>query len=177
MSDVPDRPRRHGYEKVLQAIENRWKRRPPERGRMMTHIVDLLWDAFGNGAFSWCGFYLPSPDGKQLVLGPCRDKPACSPIGMHGVCGRALSTGRTQLVGDVQALGDGHIECDPNNRSEIAIPALDLDGRAFAVLDVDSYAASAFDELDQRWLERIVRALENAPPPRAETWREESQNT
>lgn len=166
MSDL--KPRRHGYEKVLQAVENRWKRRPADRGRIMQHIIDTLWDTFRDGAYSWCGFYLPSPDGSQLVLGPSRDKPACSPIGLHGVCGKALTTGATQLVADVKALGAAHIECDPNNKSEIAVPVFGPDGKTFAVLDVDSYEAAAFDELDQRWLERIVRPLESSPAPRAE---------
>ncbi|MBI4348234.1 MAG: GAF domain-containing protein [Elusimicrobia bacterium] len=161
------KPRRHGYEKVLQTIENRWKRRPADRGKIMQHIVDTLWETFGEtGAFSWCGFYLPSPDGKQLVLGPSRDKPACNPIAMHGVCGKALATAATQVVPDVKALGDAHIECDPKNLSEIAVPVFGPDGKPFAVLDVDSYEAGAFDDLDQRWLERIVRPLESSPAPR-----------
>ena len=168
MTEPPDRPRRHGYEQVLRAIENRWKRRGPDRAKMMQHIVDLLWDTFGEVAYSWCGFYVPSPDGTQLVVGPHRDRPASSPIGAHGVCGKAIETRRTQIVPDVSALGDGHISCDPKNRSEIAVPVLDMDGKPFAVLDVDSYAAGAFDEVDQRWLERIVRSLEAAPPPRAD---------
>ncbi|MCX5787145.1 MAG: GAF domain-containing protein [Elusimicrobia bacterium] len=164
----PDRPRRHGYEKVLQAVENRWKRRVVDRVRLMQQIVDLLWEAFGGGAYSWCGFYLPGPSGGDLVLGACRDKPACSPIASHGVCGRALGMAATQIVPDVQALGEAHIECDPKNRSEIAVPVFGPDGKPFAVLDVDSYAPAAFDEVDQRWLERIVRVLEGSAGPKAD---------
>lgn len=167
MSEM-EKPRRHGYEKVLQAVDNRWKRRAPDRGRIMQHIIDALWEHFGGATYSWCGFYLPSPDGSQLVLGPARDKPACSPIGMHGVCGRAFSSGTSQVVADVAALGNGHIECDPKNRSEIAIPVFGADGKPFAVLDVDSYELGAFDDLDQRWLERIVRPLESTQSPRAD---------
>ena len=157
-----DRPRRHGYEKVLQAVEGRWKRRQADRGMMMQQIVNLLWEAFGGGGYSWCGFYLPAPSGSELVLGPCRDTPACSPIGMHGVCGRAFAAAATQIVPDVRALGDAHIECDPRNRSEIAVPVFGRDGKPVAVLDVDSQEVGAFDEVDQRWLERIVRSMEDA---------------
>ena len=164
MSDP--KPRRHGYEKVLQAIEGRWKRRAADRGRIMQHIVDSLWETFGEGTYSWCGFYLPSYDGKQLILGPSRDKPACSPIGLHGVCGKAFASATTQVVPDVKALGGAHIECDPKNLSEIVVPVFGPDGKPFAVLDVDSYEAAAFDDLDQRWLERIVRPLESSPAPR-----------
>lgn len=168
MTQTGEKPRRHGYEKVLQAVDNRWKRRAPDRGRIMQHIIDALWDNFGGNAYSWCGFYVPTPDGKQLVLGPARDKPACSPIGIHGVCGKALTSGVSQVVPDVKALGDAHIECDPKNRSEIAVPVFGADGKPFAVLDVDSYEPGAFDELDQRWLERILRPLEGTSAPRAE---------
>lgn len=160
------RPRRHGYEKVLRVLEARWKRRTPERGKLMQHIVDNLWDVFGEGAYSWCGFYVLAPDGASLTLGPHRDKAACSPIGAHGVCGKAVSTGTTQVVADVRALGDAHIECDPANRSEIAVPVRGPDGRVFAVLDVDSRLEGAFEDVDQRWLERIVRMLSSAPAPR-----------
>lgn len=168
MSEGSGKPRRHGYEKVLQTIENRWKRRPADRGRIMQHVVDALWDVFGGEAYSWCGFYLPSPDGTQLELGPSRDKPACSPIGTHGVCGKALRAAATQIVTDVRALGDAHIECDPKNLSEIAVPVFGPDGKPFAVLDVDSYELGAFDPVDQRWLERILRPLESSPAPRSD---------
>ncbi len=166
-SDAVAKPRRHGYEKVLRALEGRWKRRTAERGKLMQHIIDNLWDTFGGEAYSWCGFYLVAKDGESLNLGPHRDKPACSPIGVHGVCGKAARTGLSQLVADVRLLGAAHIECDPRNLSEIAVPATGPDGRVFAVLDVDSEREGAFDEVDQRWLERIVRMLSSAPAPRA----------
>lgn len=164
---APEKPRRHGYEKVLRALEGRWKRRALDRGRVMNHIIEVLWETFGGKTYSWVGFYLPSPDGKGLTLGPHRDKPACSPIGLHGVCGKAIETRVTQVVPDVKALGAAHIECDPKNLSEICVPVLTPDGVPFAVLDVDSEALGAFDEVDQRWLERIVRLLTESPAPRA----------
>lgn len=160
-------PRRRTYEKVLSALENRWKRRSPERPNLMQHIVDGLWEAFEGKPYSWCGFYLAAPDGKSLVLGYHRDKPACSPIALNGVCGKAFAGGNTQVVPDVKALGDAHIECDPANRSEIVVPVRGGDGKVFAVLDIDSTSLSAFDEVDQRWLERIVRMLESTPAPQA----------
>ncbi len=164
-ANEPAKPRRHGYEKVLRALEGRWKRREIERGKLMQHIVDRLWEEFA-GVYSWCGFYLLDAEGGKLELGPCRDKAACTPIGMQGVCGKAVSVAATQIVGDVKALGEAHIECDPKNLSEIAVPVFGPDGRPFAVLDIDSYAPAAFDDQDRRWLERIVRMLEQVPAPR-----------
>lgn len=157
----PARPRRHCYEKVVRELEARWKRHPIPRPRMMQEIVDALWDELGGGALAWVGFYCPSPDG-QLVLGPHRDKPAASPIGAHGVCGRAVSEKVSQVVSDVRALGAAYIECDPSHQSEIAVPVFDQEGRVFAVLDADSREKGAFDHEDRRWLERIVKPLGQA---------------
>jgi len=153
------RPRRRDYEKALARLEAKWRRKAIDRGRLLHDIVDALWDVFGGGVYSWCGFYFPDARGKELTLGPHRDKPACSPIGFHGVCGRAASSKTTQIVPDVKALGAAHIECDPENRSEIAIPVFDEKGEVFAVLDVDSRQVGAFDDEDRRWLEKIVKKL------------------
>lgn len=158
------KPRRRDYEKILSTLENRWKRRPAERGRIMQEVIDALWDAFGGKIYSWCGFYTTGP-GANLVLGPHRDKPACASIGMHGVCGRAASERKTQVIADVKSLGDAHIECDPSNRAEIAVPIIDSNGTVFAVLDVDSTQVGAFGEEDRRWLERIVRTLSQTAVP------------
>lgn len=162
---APGPHRRGAYERVLRALATRWKRSQPGRGKMMQEIVDALWGAFGSGPYSWCGFYVPDAGAGALLLGPHRDKPACSPIGLHGVCGRAFLSRESQVVADVKTLGSAHIECDPANLSEIAVPVLDPAGKAFAVLDVDSRQLSAFGEEDRRWLERIVKSLGQEPPP------------
>jgi putative methionine-R-sulfoxide reductase with GAF domain len=91
----------------------------------MRIVVDALWEAFHDHGVSWVGFYLDQPDAsdeRRLVLGPCRDKPACSPIGLHGVCGQALTSRQTRIVEDVATLGPNYIACDPRDRSEIVIP-------------------------------------------------------
>lgn len=160
------RPSRARYDKVHHALERKWRRRSGVRhDRLMREIVEELWDQFAGSPYSWCGFYFYSPDGSQLVLGPHRDKPACSPLPLHGVCGEALKTGRTQIVPDVKALGDKHIECDPRNQSEIAVPVFDKKGKAWGVLDVDSESKNAFDEMDQRWLERLLKAFNDLDAP------------
>lgn len=107
--------------------------------------------AVGGGKVSWVGFYLDQPDEpdeRRLVLGPCRDSPACSPIGLHGVCGQALLTRQTQIVRDVADLGENYIACDPRDRSEIVIPLIDAAGTCYGVLDIDSWDVAAFDERD-----------------------------
>ncbi len=128
------------------------------RRRRMQAVVDALWDGLHENGVSWVGFYLADgPD--ALVLGPRRDKPACSPIGLHGVCGQAFTTGRTRIVRDVAELGDAYIACDPRDRSEIVIPLSEPSGGArWGVLDVDSHEVGAFDETDERGLLTVLRA-------------------
>lgn len=125
----------------------------------MRALVDALWERFAGEPYSWIGFYLLAPDEKSMTLGPSRDKPACSPIAMHGVCGRCALEGKTLIVDDVRALGEAHIVCDPRNLSEICVPVRGPDGKVFAVLDVDSERLAAFDGVDQRWLEKLVAPL------------------
>lgn len=132
---------------------------------MMAEIVNALWDSFGGNVYAWCGFYYPVKNGAELVLGPSKDKPACTPIGAHGVCGKAMTTRESQIIADVKTLGAAYVECDPSHKSEIAIPATDENGVVFAVLDIDSTIPSAFNDEDRRWLERIVRVLRHTPAP------------
>lgn len=106
---------------------------------------------------SWVGFYLAS-DGDELLLGPFQGKPACSRIGPEkGVCGKAASTAETVIVPDVTAFA-GHIVCDPDAASEIAVPLLNW-GNVLGVLDVDSKSKGRFDEDDQEGLEMIASVL------------------
>ncbi|HST58393.1 MAG TPA: GAF domain-containing protein, partial [Longimicrobium sp.] len=74
------------------------------------------------------------------------------------VCGAAATRRETIIVEDVHAFPD-HIACDSASASEIVVPVLDAGGELIAVLDVDSTIPAAFDETDQRWLERIVALL------------------
>lgn len=123
----------------------------------MQRAVDALWNAFSTRGVSWVGFYLWSPTRpEELTLGPRRDKPACSPIGLHGACGRSFTSRRPLVVRDVAALGAGYIACDPRDRSEVVVPCLNPDGSAWGVLDVDSHDTGAFDESDARSLARLL---------------------
>jgi GAF domain-containing protein len=102
----------------------------------------------------WVGFYLPEPDGS-LRVGPYQGPVAGArlPAG-QGVCGAAARSRTTVVVPDVAAF-EGHIACDPRSKSEIVVPVL-AGERLRAVLDLDSDATAAFDEVDRRWLESIA---------------------
>jgi putative methionine-R-sulfoxide reductase with GAF domain len=130
------------------------------REQRMQAVVDALWAAFSSRGYSWVGFYLPEQTESghtHLVLGPCRDKPACSPIGLHGVCGQALLSREVRIVRDVSELGSNYIACDPRDRSEIVIPCVDSALRVTAVLDIDSHEVGAFDQSDADSLRSLLR--------------------
>lgn len=117
--------------------------------------MDALWEAFAVEGVSWVGFYVDHPDqadDRRLILGPCRDKPACSPIGLHGACGKAILAREVLIVRDVAELGEEYIACDPRDRSEIVVPLIDERDSCWGVLDVDSWEVGAFDEADARGL-------------------------
>ena len=120
------------------------------RTARMQAFVDAAWGALAPSGVSWIGFYLDVPgaaDGERMVLGPRRDKPACSPIGLHGACGRCLVSGKPLVVRDVADLGANYIACDPRDRSELVMPCRDGE-RVWGVLDVDSHEVGCFSEAD-----------------------------
>ncbi len=121
----------------------------------MQGVVELLWGAFGDPGvhtpgrgYSWVGFYLHGPGAEEMTLAVRRNKPACSPIGLHGMCGRCWQTRRAIVVDDVATLGAGYIACDPKDRSELVVPCVGGDGACWGVLDADSWDLAAFDGLD-----------------------------
>ncbi|MCL4742035.1 MAG: GAF domain-containing protein [Phycisphaerales bacterium] len=125
----------------------------------MQALADALWDAFANEGYSWVGFYVKPADRDELILGPRRDKPACSPIGLHGACGRAWRDRCALVVRDVASLGERYVACDPRDRSEVVVPMLDPSGECWGVLDADSHEAGAFTEHDAAALaELLIRA-------------------
>ncbi len=140
-------------------------RRTADRAARMRAVVDALWQALRDKGVSWVGFYLHEA-GDELVLGPLRDKPACSPIGLHGACGQAFRSRQPLVVRDVAELGANYVACDPRDRSEVVIPLFDPDGRCWGVLDVDSFEVGAFDDRDVDGLRAVLEraGLSTAPP-------------
>lgn len=132
------------------------------RDERMLAAVDAIWDTCGHDRpgnsrrVSWVGFYIKSQGTDEMTLGPRRDKPACSPIGLHGACGRCFKSGRSLVVSDVASLGEGYIACDPRDKSEVVAPCLNPDGSAWGVLDLDSYEIGAFSAADAIALERLL---------------------
>lgn len=108
--------------------------------------------------YDWTGFYRVVGD-ELLVIGPYQGPHGCLRIPFsRGVCGAAARTKTSQLVADVSAFAD-HIACSSTTRSELVVPIVTPDGRLLAVLDVDSNARAAFDEVDRRELEELCAEL------------------
>lgn len=152
----PARPWAAIVESIAQA-----RRREPA-GLSHRAFVDRLWEHLEETGVSWLGIYLADPlppagPATQLLLGARRDKPACSPIGLHGVCGRCLVEERAIVIEDVLALGDAYVACDPRDRSEAVVP-LQSGGTAWGVLDLDSHEVGAFSDADLAGLAEAVGA-------------------
>ena len=129
---------------------------------LMATVNSVLANRFSH--FFWTGFYRVC--GDRLIVGPYIGTVGCLQIEIgRGVCGTAAAQRETLLVPDVNQF-PGHIACDPNSKSEIVVPVFGPGQELIAVLDVDSDQVNAFDEEDQRGLEKIV-ALFAAPSPRA----------
>lgn len=169
------------YESVIEKA----KRMDGDRDARMIAITDVFWEALKDTGVSWIGFYVhenvdtlqqtqsepgasatgPSEVEKnnagqsdQLILRVCRDKPACSPIGLHGACGQSFLSGEPLVVRDVKDLGEDYIACDPRDRSEVIVPLFDEHGTCWGVLDADSFEIGAFDETDVDWLTKVLAA-------------------
>ena len=109
---------------------------------------------------NWAGFYFTEPSG-DLILGPFNGRPACTrlPKG-RGVCGAAVTSGRTLVVDDVHAFTD-HIACDSASVSEIVVP-LRAQSAIVGVFDMDSPRAARFNDGDRAGIERLVQVFLNA---------------
>lgn len=106
---------------------------------------------------NWVGFYLLKDD--ELVLGPFQGLPACNRIKVgSGVCGTAVESKMVQRVYNVHDF-EGHIACDCATNSEIVLP-IEVDGKTFAVLDIDSPIVGRFTELEEKYLIKFVKMLE-----------------
>ena len=106
--------------------------------------------------FFWVGFYMVKED--QLVLGPFQGPIACTRINKgKRVCGSVWEKGITAVVPNVDEF-PGHIACSSDSKSEIVVP-IKKDGEVIGVLDVDSDQLESFDDIDQKYLERLMDSL------------------
>ena len=140
------------YQTLLPQIESLVAGEPDPIANM-ANVAASLHETFG---FWWTGFY--RVENQQLVLGPFQGPIACTriPYG-KGVCGTAWQRAETVIVPNVHNF-PGHIACSSASNSEIVVPILH-DGKVIAVLDIDSKDFNTFDEIDKKYLEKIVAFL------------------
>jgi len=104
----------------------------------------------------WVGFYLVKEN--ELVVAPFQGPPACTRIKKgRGVCGTSWLENKTIIVPDVEKF-PGHIACSSLSRSEMVVPVRS-NNEFVGLLDVDSTELSAFDKIDQKFLEEIVALI------------------
>lgn len=119
----------------------------------LANIAAALKEVFD---FFWVGFYRVK--GDQLILAPFQGTVACTRIRYgRGVCGTAWKEKKTQLVANVDEF-PGHIACSSASKSEIVVPIFNK-GEVIGVLDIDSDQLNDFDEVDQKYLEEIVKII------------------
>lgn len=105
--------------------------------------------------FDWVGFYRNVGD-DTLKIGPYQGGHGCLLIPFDkGVCGAAARSREIQNVPDVNAIED-HIACSSSTQSEIVLPVM-VAGKLLAVLDIDSDQPAMFDEIDERYLAKILQ--------------------
>ena len=120
----------------------------------LANISAALKEAFN---FFWVGFYLVNKN--ELVLGPFQGPVACTRIQKgKGVCGASWKEKRVIIVQDVYKF-PGHIACSSLSKSEIVLPMI-IDGQVKLVLDVDSDQLNDFSELDEKYLNQILKLIE-----------------
>lgn len=145
------------YESIIAALPAAGRLLPADaRVATMQQVVDLLWGRLESTGVSWVGFYFAA-ENEEMILGPRRDRPACSPIGLHGACGQSLTSKAPLVVHDVRELGEGYIACDPRDQSEVVVPLIDASGSAYAVLDLDSFDVGSFTQADAEGLVLVLR--------------------
>jgi len=110
---------------------------------------------YGMGFF-WVGFYIVKDN--ELVLGPFQGPIACTRIQKgKGVCGSSWEKGETIIVPNVDEF-PGHIACSSDSKSEIVVP-VKKDNNVTMILDVDSAELNTFDDIDKKYLEKLVELI------------------
>ena len=131
------------YQKAISKIKNL------KNKLTLDLICNTLYNMFEN--WNFCGFYILN-DNKLEISFHKSEKIPCSPINMDGVCGQSFNSRKIIIVPDVSKF-HGHIECDPNSKSEMTIPFLNY------VLDIDSKELDDFDEIDKKYLKEIIEII------------------
>ena len=107
--------------------------------------------------YNWSGVYIL--DGGVLKLGPyigAATEHTEIPVG-QGVCGTAVATRSNQVVTDVRKLTN-YLACSVGTRAEIVV-LIKRGDEILGQIDIDSDKVGAFDESDEKFLERVAELM------------------
>lgn len=142
------------YDRIYEQLQSLFTDISNPISRMSTTVA-LLYHKFDY--FFWTGFYLLEQE--TLLVGPYQGSLACMKLKKNtGVCWTGIHQQKTIIVPDVH-LFPGHIACDSRSNSEIVVPLFNQHDKIIGVLDVDSTQKNAFNEIDQRGLEKILTII------------------
>jgi len=128
---------------------------------LMRTIVTVLRDNVA--AYNWVGFYMiekGSPgEEPMLVLGPYvgAETPHKRIPLNQGICGAAVSEGKTIIVDDVHA-DPRYLSCSLDTKSEIVAPIF-VHGKIVGELDIDSHVAARFKPEDRELVEQCAKIV------------------
>ncbi len=119
-----------------------------------------------SGAYRWVGIY--DVHRGEIVIaawsGPAAPDSPRFPV-EKGLCGDAIRSGRTVVVGDVTR-DPRYLTTFESTRSEIVVPILDVvSGRARGTLDVESDRPDAFGAEDREFLEHCAAEIATLESP------------
>jgi GAF domain-containing protein len=114
--------------------------------------------------FDWVGFYMLAQEAchKVLLLVPYVGAPTPHvkiPLD-QGVCGAAVSEGKTIVVDDVNA-DPRYLACSIQTKSEIVAP-IRVRGQIVGEIDIDSHTHAAFGPEERQLVERCAELMGHA---------------
>lgn len=139
-------------ENIIKQIEELSK--DTNRLSFLCNAVALINEKMNN--INWVGLYIYKDN--ALLLGPFQGKLACSKLSLDkGVCAKAYNTNEVVNVKNVKEF-EGHIACDADTKSELAIP-LFYNDKKLGVLDIDSKVFNRFNEYDTRIIKEVANII------------------
>ena len=142
------------YSRIYKQLEELMKTAEYPLSRMAT-VTAVLHNKMDY--FFWTGFYLLV--NGELMVHAYQGPVACMHLEKEkGVCWAGIERERSVLVPDVEQF-PGHIACDTRSQSEVVVPVRNAENEIVGVLDIDSSEKNAFDEVDEKWLNAIVKLI------------------
>jgi GAF domain-containing protein len=133
----------------------------PSVDDLMSIIVGRLQERLRH--YDWVGFYMIEKGGlgeePVLALGPyvgAVTQHTRIPLN-RGICGAAVSTGRTVIVDDVNS-DPRYLACSIETKSEIVVP-IHMKGEVVGEIDIDSHTPAAFTADDRQLVEHCARLV------------------